>query len=63
MEATLLKLNCDKSKAILDWEQVWDFPTTIEKTANWYKSFYAKEDMNGVSLGQVVSYCEQWSKH
>ena len=39
-EAGLLKLNCDKALAHLDWEAVWNFEETIKHTAEWYKHYY-----------------------
>jgi CDP-glucose 4,6-dehydratase len=36
-EATLLNLSIEKACKILDWIPHWDFSTTIEKTASWYR--------------------------
>ncbi|MDY6793320.1 MAG: CDP-glucose 4,6-dehydratase [Thermodesulfobacteriota bacterium] len=39
-EANLLKLDCSKAYTKLKWKPVWDNPTTIAKTAQWYKTYY-----------------------
>lgn len=36
-EARLLKLCIDKASSDLGWSPVWDFTTTIERTARWYQ--------------------------
>lgn len=51
-EAGLLKLNCDKSLAALNWEPTLDFETTIRMTVEWYKSFYQEE---GMFMGEYTS--------
>jgi CDP-glucose 4,6-dehydratase len=37
-EAKLLQLSIEKARAILGWFPVWNFPTTIGKTVEWYKT-------------------------
>lgn len=39
-EAGLLKLDCSKARAVLNWRPVWGSRETIEKTAGWYKEYY-----------------------
>ena len=39
-EATLLKLNCEKSLALLNWQSVLDYEDTIRFTSEWYKNYY-----------------------
>lgn len=39
-EAGLLSLNIDKSKLKLGWKPLWNNQITIQKTIEWYKSFY-----------------------
>ncbi len=36
-EATLLNLATDKAFHFLNWEPVWNFPQTIERTVSWYR--------------------------
>jgi CDP-glucose 4,6-dehydratase len=38
-EAGLLKLNCEKALALLNWHPALDFQKTVEMTADWYKNF------------------------
>jgi CDP-glucose 4,6-dehydratase len=37
-EATLLSLAIEKADRELGWKPVWDFPTTIAQTVEWYRS-------------------------
>jgi CDP-glucose 4,6-dehydratase len=39
-EANLLKLDNTKAISLLGWKPKWDTVTAIEKTIEWYKSFY-----------------------
>lgn len=36
-EATLLQLSIEKAYALLGWQPVWDFDTTIRRTVDWYR--------------------------
>ena len=38
-EAGLLKLNCEKALALLNWHPTLDFQKTVQLTADWYKNF------------------------
>ena len=42
-ESQLLKLNCDKSLSLLEWEPTLDFKTTMELTSEWYYNFYKQK--------------------
>ena len=42
-ETKLLKLNCDKSLSLLNWQPNLDFKTTMELTSSWYYDFYNKK--------------------
>ncbi|MFV0481246.1 MAG: CDP-glucose 4,6-dehydratase [Campylobacteraceae bacterium] len=44
-EANLLKLDCSKAHIKLQWKSVWENNKTFEKTINWYKSFYEKNEI------------------
>jgi CDP-glucose 4,6-dehydratase len=46
-EAGLLKLNCDKALASLQWRATLDFDETVQMTADWYRRFY---ENNGPSM-------------
>lgn len=39
-EATLLKLDCAKARAILGWRPVWGFAETVRHTADWYRRYF-----------------------
>ena len=39
-ESGLLKLNCDKALALLNWNAVMGFEDTVRMTAKWYSDFY-----------------------
>ena len=51
-ETKLLKLNCDKSLALLNWQPNLDFKTTMELTSSWYYDFYNKKNFNGLEKCQ-----------
>jgi CDP-glucose 4,6-dehydratase len=56
-EAKLLQLSTDKASALLGWQPVWDFPTTIEETVRWYRET-ANESRAAQNLTsrQIVQY-------
>ena len=58
-EAGLLKLNCDKALAQLDWSPVLDYDTLIKFTGSWYHAFYKEEiNMLDYTLDQIKNYEE-----
>ena len=57
-EDNLLKLAIDKAFARLHWEPRWDFESTMRKTAEWYKAFYAGDDMLTWCKRQIAEYCD-----
>ena len=53
-ESSLLKLNCDKAKHVLDWTAKLNFKTTTEMTAKWYRAYYEKpESVVEVTMDQI----------
>lgn len=38
-EASILHLNCDKTNTVLKWFPTWNFESTMEQTAQWYKGY------------------------
>jgi CDP-glucose 4,6-dehydratase len=38
-EAPVLRLDCSKARAKLDWRPVWTLDASIERTADWYRVF------------------------
>lgn len=57
-EAGLLKLNCDKSLALLGWKALLDYPRTIKFTGEWYREYLSGRggDMFGFSMDQISAY-------
>lgn len=44
-EAGLLRLNCRKSRELLQWRGVWNIETALEMTVRWYAAFYEKREV------------------
>ena len=59
-EAGLIKLNCDKALKFLNWHSSWDFITTVEMTASWYREFYKKGNENNILkiTNEQIKYTE-----
>ena len=55
-EARLLQLNCDKACQLLGWRPRWDFETTVNATARWYREVLAGADTASVSRSQLREY-------
>ena len=71
-EAGLLKLNCDKASAHLNWQPTMTFEETIKLTVEWYKAYYQVHDTNirTLTLDQIKFYTNlaekrkiMWSKN
>ena len=45
-EASLLKLNCDKALAYLDWHSTLHYEQCVSIIADWYKAFYIEKNQN-----------------
>ena len=59
-EAGCLRLNIEKAIWSLGWRPRWNMATTIEKTANWYKTYFANPavSMRTVCERDIQSYEE-----
>ncbi len=56
-EATLLNLATDKAFHFLNWEPVWNFPQTIERTVSWYRQALENPGTEaGLTREQIASY-------
>jgi CDP-glucose 4,6-dehydratase len=44
-EAHLLRLDCTKAQRELAWYPVWNTQTAIERTIDWYRSFYEQDQV------------------
>lgn len=63
-EATLLKLNCDKALAYLNWHSTLHYSQCVHIIAEWYKAFYIEEckDMYRLTVGQINYYMQEASR-
>ncbi|MDP1864004.1 MAG: CDP-glucose 4,6-dehydratase [Thiobacillus sp.] len=55
-EATYLKLDCSKARAVLDWKPRWDLGQAIERIVEWHKAYDQRADMREMTLGQINAY-------
>lgn len=59
-ESGLLKLNCDKALAYLNWKAIMNFEETVAMTALWYKNYYeVKIPVAEFTLNQICSYVDK----
>ena len=70
-EATLLKLNCDKALAELQWHSTLHYNECVHFIADWYRAFYQGQgaDMYQLTISQVEKYvsaaknqCLEWAE-
>ena len=55
-EAGLLMINVEKAAKELNWHPTWTAQKAIKETVEWYKRFYAGEEMNAFTLRQIDSF-------
>jgi CDP-glucose 4,6-dehydratase len=56
-EANLLQLNSEKANIFLGWQSKLDFEEAVNKTINWYKTYYANnQDMMNFTMDQINEY-------
>ena len=56
-EAGLLKLNCDKANAKLNWNAILSFEDSVRLTGEWYKAYFEnKQDMYQYTNKQISEY-------
>jgi CDP-glucose 4,6-dehydratase len=55
-EANLLYLDSAKAHVQLGWQPAWNLDTTLEKTADWYRSFLDRQAT--ISTQQLAQYVE-----
>ena len=61
-EANLLKLNCDKAHAELNWRSKLTIDECLKMTADWYKEFYSESrssEMYKICVKQILHYEEK----
>jgi CDP-glucose 4,6-dehydratase len=54
-EASFLKLDCSKAKAVLGWKPLWDIKTAVEKTVEFAKAVSDEERLVCLE-GQIEEY-------
>ena len=59
-EENSLKLDCTKAKTKLGWSPKWNIDISLEKTIEWYKSYFAKKDMLKITQEQIITYVKNW---
>jgi CDP-glucose 4,6-dehydratase len=57
-ETNLLKLNCEKSAAILKWTPQLNFADTIKITAEWHQIHKTSKDATDPSYQQITEYMD-----
>jgi CDP-glucose 4,6-dehydratase len=57
-EAHLLELDSAKARASLGWGPRWRLDDALNHTVDWYKAFYAGQDMQAFSFAQVDGYLD-----
>jgi len=61
-EAKLLKLNCDKAHAGLNWHSILTIDECLQMTSQWYKFFYTvplRDSMYDICTQQIAEYGER----
>ena len=57
-ESNMLKLDCSKANSQMGWYPKWNIAKTINKTINWYKSYYENNCIN--SYQDLTEYCNHF---
>jgi len=57
-EATLLHLNCDKSRQKLGWRPRWNVDRAVTETVAWYKTVVGGSTPRELSLKQITAFTE-----
>jgi len=55
-EARLLEVDSAKSRVALGSAPRWRLKDTLDRTVDWYKAFYAGQDMQAFTLAQIDEY-------
>jgi CDP-glucose 4,6-dehydratase len=64
-ETKLLKLNCDKAHAELQWRSILNLDEGLRLSADWYKKYYdsgSMDDMYSVCADQIREYSSRASR-
>jgi len=60
-EANLLHLQIDKAHHRLDWQPLWDYATTLERTVGWYRAHYQGTPALECCLADLNAYTSYFS--
>ena len=55
-EATYLKLDCSKAKALLGWYPQWKLEKTLKSITDFYQAYAQQADLRQICLDQVKEY-------
>lgn len=55
-EAINLKLDCSKSRALLNWQPCWNLEQTLGSIVTWTKGYQSGSDVRIMCLEQIASY-------
>ncbi|MEW9923892.1 CDP-glucose 4,6-dehydratase [Clostridium butyricum] len=55
-EANFLKLDCSKIKSIFGWKPKWNVEMAIEKTVEWTKVYFNKQDISECMDNQIEEF-------
>lgn len=60
-EAKLLKLNCDKALAYLNWHSTLCYQSTVKFITDWYKAYYNNHstDLYDITVSQIREYVQE----
>jgi CDP-glucose 4,6-dehydratase len=57
-EPAPMRLSIDKARETLGWMPRWSFEEMVAQTVDWYKAYYAGDDMGGWCRRQIAAYME-----
>lgn len=55
-EASFLKLDCSKIKAVLGWKPKWGIQTAVDKIVEWTKAYEDNKDVYEIMIDQINEY-------
>lgn len=58
-EATMLKLDSSKARALLGWQPKWSLPEALRKIVDWHKSQQVGDNLTDLCLRQIAEYNNQ----
>ncbi|PUA39898.1 CDP-glucose 4,6-dehydratase [Paenibacillus elgii] len=61
-EATYLKLDCSKAKALIGWKPIWNLDKALDSIIEWNKEYKAGIDIGKICLDQIDLFEQEKSK-